>query len=187
MTKEGRTVLLAILTLFTYAFFSFFEHHVLLFPIPLNSAVFLAVAVYISYLNYKQHAFLSILVSAIGFTGVFSNEIYWSMFLGASEMNAFSKTVTTDLLKIAYYIGLLLWIVVTFKKSTLFFFRVFGVFSIVLLSIGALFNNPNVELVGLFFPFIYSIRFKEESEFLKLWILLFVLEATKVWSLGSLM
>jgi hypothetical protein len=187
MTKEGKTVLLAILTLFAYAFFSFFEHQVLLFPIPLNSAVFLAVALYFSYLNYRKQNALSVLVSLIGFTSVFSNEIYWSMFLGASEMVAFSKTVTTDFIKIAYYIGLLCWIVVTFKKTTVFLFRVFGVFAILLVSIGAILNSSNLELAGLFFPFIYSIRFKEESELLKLWILLFVLEATKVWSLGSLM
>jgi hypothetical protein len=186
MTKESKTVSLAILTVFAYAMVSFFDHYVLLFPFPLNSAIFFIVALYFAYLNGSKNPFLSVLTSLIGLLSMFSSEFYWNMLLGANEMNDFSESLTTDFIKICYYIGLICWIVVTFRKNSAVSIQFLGILSIILVGVGAVFNNPYIELSGIFIPFIYSIRFKTESEFLKLWILLFVLELTKVWSLASL-
>ena len=186
MTREGKTVTLAGLTISMYALTGIFQYHTVIFPFPLNEIIFLIVAISFCPIHFKVKPYTSVLVIIVGVLAIFSNEFYWQLFLNSAEMTKLSEGVITDLFKIAYHLGLVLWMIVTAAENKSTTIRALAIIPICLLLAGLLFNQPLIEYSSILLIFIYSIFHVKHSPSLYLWVLLFILESTKVCSLASL-
>lgn len=185
MSKEGRVVALAILTIFIYAFSILLQKGAFIFPFPLNEMIFLISAVSIGIYQYKQDKTLSLLFPIIGFTFVFSSEFYWAIFYNSQQMEVFSNSFVTDLFKILFFLGLIISIYISFNKIKVNLIQVCMFLSIFGIILSLILGLHYIEVVSLFIVFLISIKQIEARPILNLWILLFVLEITKLWSLAG--
>ncbi len=183
MSKEGRVIALAILTIFIYAFSILLQKGAFIFPFPLNELIFFISSVSIAIYQYKQDKILSLLFPVIGLTFLLSSEFYWAIFYNSQEMEVFSNSFVTDLFKILFFLVLIASIYISFYKIKVkliqlsIFLSMFGV------VLSLILGNHFVEVASLFIVFLISIKRTEARPSLNLWILLFILEATKLWSL----
>ena len=183
MSKEGRVVALAILTIFVYAFSILLQKGAFIFPFPLNELIFLISAVSIGIYQFKQDKILSLLFPIMGFTFVLSSEFYWAIFHTSEQMEVFSNSIVTDLFKFLFFIGLISSIYISFYQIKVKLIQFGFLLSILGIILSLILENQVIEVASLFIVFLISIKRIEARPNLNLWILLFVLEVTKLWSL----
>ena len=185
MSKEGRVIALAILTIFIYAFSILLQKGAFIFPFPLNEIIFFISAIAIAIQQYKNDKLLSVLFPIVGFTFVLSSEFYWAIFYNSQQMEVFSNSLVTDLFKIIFYLGVISLIYLSFKELKSKLVEIGFIVSILVIVLSLILGNQFIEIVSLFIVFLISIKRLEVRPILNLWILLFVLEVTKLWSLAG--
>ena len=185
MSKEGRVIALAILTIFIYAFSILLQKGAFIFPFPLNEIIFFISALAISFHQFKKEKILSVLFPVVGCLCVLSSEFYWAIFFNAQQMEAFSNSLATDLFKIFFFIGLISLICFSFKEMKNKLVSIGLVFSILGIIISLIIGHQFIEIASLLIVSVISIKRLAEKPILNLWILLFVLEITKLWSLAG--
>ena len=193
MTQEGKTVTLASTTVFMYGLVSYLQFNQVIFPFPLNEIIFLIASVLFARIHFKNSPKTISLIIAIGLLNVLSCEFYWNIFLSNDNMLSFSKSSATDIFKLFYYIGLIAWIIGTFNEIEINFRKYFSLLPITLLLTGSIFSEELtpfytqiIILLSISFVFIFVFSKLKQFPIHYLWILLFILELTKVWSLASL-
>lgn len=182
MSQAGKTITLAILTVFVYAFSIFLQKGAFIFPFPLNELIFLIATIVIALNEFKNSKLISTLFISSAILNLFSSEFYWAIFLNTEQMTWFSKSIITDVLKISYYLFLIFSIFKSFKlldKKKLIY-SIFPIFGIIL---SLIFSVPFIEIGALLIVTIFTYRSLQHFSILNLWFLLFVLESTKLWSL----
>ena len=193
MTQEGKTVTLASTTVFMYGLVSYLQFNQVIFPFPLNEIIFLIASVLFARIHFKNSPKTISLIIALGLLNVLSYEFYWNIFLSNDNMLSFSKSSATDIFKLFYYIGLIAWIISTFNEIEINFRKYFSLLPITLLLTGSIFSeeftpfySQIIILLSISFVFIFVFSKLKQFPIQYLWILLFILELTKVWSLASL-
>ena len=193
MTQEGKTVTLASTTVFMYGLVSYLQFNQVIFPFPLNEIIFLIASVLFARIHFKNSPKTISLIIALGLLNVLSYEFYWNIFLSNDNMLSFSKSSATDIFKLFYYIGLIAWIIGTFNEIEINFRKYFSLLPITLLLTGSIFSEELtpfytqiIILLSISFVFIFVFSKLKQFPIHYLWILLFILELTKVWSLASL-
>ena len=193
MTQEGKTVTLASTTVFMYGLVSYLQFNQVIFPFPLNEIIFLIASVLFARIHFKNSPKKISLIIALGLLNVLSYEFYWNIFLSNDNMLSFSKSCATDIFKLFYYIGLIAWIISTFNEIEINYRKYFSLLPITLLLTGSIFSeeltpfySQAVILLSLSFVFIFVFSKLKQYPIHYLWVLLFILELTKVWSLASL-
>ena len=193
MTQEGKTVTLASTTVFMYGLVSYLQFNQVIFPFPLNEIIFLIASVLFARIHFKNSPKTISLIIALGLLNVLSYEFYWNIFLSNDNMLSFSKSSATDIFKLFYYIGLIAWIIGTFNEIEINFRKYFSLLPITLLLTGSIFSeeltpfySQIIILLSISFVFIFVFSKLKQFPIHYLWILLFILELTKVWSLASL-
>ena len=193
MTQEGKTVTLASTTVFMYGLVSYLQFDQIIFPFPLNEIIFLIASVLFARIHFKNSPKTISLIIALGLLNVLSYEFYWNIFLSNDNMLSFSKSSATDIFKLFYYIGLIAWIISTFNEIEINFRKYFSLLPITLLLTGSIFSeeftpfySQIIILLSISFVFIFVFSKLKQFPIQYLWILLFILELTKVWSLASL-
>ncbi len=193
MTQEGKTVTLASTTVFMYGLVSYLQFNQVIFPFPLNEIIFLIASVLFARIHFKNSPKTISLIIALGLLNVLSYEFYWNIFLSNDNMISFSKSSATDIFKLFYYIGLIAWIISTFNEIEINFRKYFSLLPITLLLTGSIFSeeltpfySQIIILLSISFVFIFVFSKLKQFPIHYLWILLFILELTKVWSLASL-
>lgn len=193
MTQEGKTVTLASTTVFMYGLVSYLQFNQVIFPFPLNEIIFLIASVLFARIHFKNSPKTISLIIALGLLNVLSYEFYWNIFLSNDNMLSFSKSSATDIFKLFYYIGLIAWIISTFNEIEINFRKYFSLLPITLLLTGSIFSeeltpfySQIIILLSISFVFIFVFSKLKQFPIHYLWILLFILELTKVWSLASL-
>ena len=193
MTQEGKTVTLASTTVFMYGLVSYLQFNQVIFPFPLNEIIFLIASVLFARIHFKNSPKTISLIIALGLLNVLSYEFYWNIFLSNDNMLSFSKISATDIFKLFYYIGLIAWIIGTFNEIEINFRKYFSLLPITLLLTGSIFSeeltpfySQIIILLSISFVFIFVFSKLKQFPIHYLWILLFILELTKVWSLASL-
>ena len=186
MTLEGKAVSRAVLTVFIYALTSFFSLGESIFPFPLNEIIFFIVAIYFSTIHFKKHPFYLTIILLTGFIGMFSSEFYWELILNSDTMMSISEQEIPSKFKLAYQIGLIIWMILTFLQHPVIKIQLLGLIPVSLILTGIFVQLPLYEILGLGCMFIYSILNIKQNPLLYLWILLFILECTKLWHLTSL-
>ena len=180
MSKEGRIIALAILTIFIYAFIILLQKGAFIFPFPLNEIIFFISALAISFHQFKNEKFLSIL-----FPIVLSSEFYWAIFFNTQQMEALSNSFFTDLFKIIFFLGVISLIYLSFKEFKSKLVSIGLLFSILGIVVSLILGYQFIEIASLLIVSVISIKRLEEKPILNIWILLFVLEITKLWSLAG--
>lgn len=193
MTQEGKTVTLASTTVFMYGLVSYLQFNQVIFPFPLNEIIFLIASVLFARIHFKNSPKTISLIIALGLLNVLSYEFYWNIFLSNDNMLSFSKSSATDIFKLFYYIGLIAWIISTFNEIEINFRKYFSLLPITLLLTGSIFSeeltpfySQIIILLSVSFVFVFVFSKLKQFPIHYLWILLFILELTKVWSLASL-
>jgi hypothetical protein len=193
MTQEGKTVTLASTTVFMYGLVSYLQFDQIIFPFPLNEIIFLIASIIFARIHFKNSPKTIFLIIGLGLLNVLSYEFYWNIFLSNETMVSFSKSSATDIFKLFYYIGLIAWIISTFNEIEINFRKYFALLPITLLLIGSIFSEEltpfySQVIILLSFSFVFIFVFSKLKQFPMqyLWILLFILELTKTWSLASL-
>ena len=193
MTQEGKTVTLASTTVFMYGLVSYLQFNQVIFPFPLNEIIFLIASVLFARIHFKNSPKTISLIIGLGLLNVLSYEFYWNIFLSNDNMLSFSKSSATDIFKLFYYIGLIAWIISTFNEIEINFRKYFSLLPITLLLTGSIFSeeltpfySQIIILLSISFVFIFVFSKLKQFPIHYLWILLFILELTKVWSLASL-
>lgn len=186
MTKEGKAVTTASLIVFLYGLTSFLQFKQFIFPFPLNEIIFFIVILYFTKIHYKESPLTCLLIFLTALCNVLSSEVYWNIFLSTETMLWLSNSIITDIFKLLYQVGIIIWMIVTFIQTGSSENKYYlGLIPISLLITGNFYLNMLVGFSSILFLFIYSIIKIRESPLLYLWILLFILESTKVWSLAS--
>jgi hypothetical protein len=193
MTQEGKTVTLASTTVFMYGLVSYLQFNQVIFPFPLNEIIFLIASVLFARIHFKNSPKTISLIIGLGLLNVLSYEFYWNIFLSNDNMLSFSKSSATDIFKLFYYIGLIAWIIGTFNEIEINFRKYFSLLPITLLLSGSIFSeeltpfySQIIILLSISFVFIFVFSKLKQFPIHYLWMLLFILELTKVWSLASL-
>ena len=193
MTQEGKTVTLASTTVFMYGLVSYLQFNQVIFPFPLNEIIFLIASVLFARIHFKNSPKTISLIITLGLLNVLSYEFYWNIFLSNDNMLSFSKSSATDIFKLFYYIGLIAWIISTFNEIEINFRKYFSLLPITLLLTGSIFSeeltpfySQIIILLSISFVFVFVFSKLKQFPIHYLWILLFILELTKVWSLASL-
>lgn len=187
MTQEGRLVLLATLTVSFYGLTSFLQFNEVVFPFPLNEIIFLICSIFISKLRFKEFPLSLSIVLVTALLNLLSSEFYWSIFLNTEQMVRFSSSIATDVFKLLYQLGICCWMVNTISQNKTKKEYLISLVPISLIIIGSLLDLNLIEFLGVLFLAIYSIfqlKIKQHPSYY-LWILLLILDFTKLWSLGS--
>lgn len=189
MTKEGKTVTIACLTVIFFAVYQYLISGTLVFPFPLNEFIFLIVALSFIPLHFKTSPYTVILTVLVGVLNVLHAQFFHEMILGWKDMQTLSESAVIDFLKVVYYIGLITWMIFTTQENKSLKIKIGVVVPIIILMLGAVHETTNgsllLEFSSLGILFIYSLTQIKRSKMHYLWILLFILEFTKVWSLDS--
>lgn len=186
MTTEGKIITKAILTVFIYGLTSFFTLGQSIFPFPLNEIIFLIVAVYFATLHLKKNPYTIIVILLSGFLALLSNEFYWEIALNTKQMTYISENKIPIKFGFVYHIFLTVWIALTFFSNESTNVKLLGITPILLQMAGVYFELPIYCELSLAFLFLYSLLYVKQNPLLYLWILLFILECTKLWHLTSL-
>jgi len=193
MTKEGKTVTLAALTVFMYGLTSFLQFKQVIFPFPLNELIFFIATIVFAKDHLKNNPKTMSLILVLGLFNILSLEFYWNIFLSNENMLSLSQSSITDYFKVGYYIGIIAWIITTFNQVEVNFKKYLSLLPITLVLAGSILNEQltifySQLILFLSYGSVVILLFPKIKHFplLYLWVLLFILEFTKVWSLASL-
>ena len=193
MTKEGKTVTLAALTVFMYGLTSFLQFKQVIFPFPLNELIFFIATIVFAKDHLKNNPKTMSLILVLGLFHILSLEFYWNIFLSNERMLGLSQSSITDYFKVGYYIGIIAWIITTFNQVEVNLKKYLSLLPITFVLAGSILNEQltifySQLVLFLSYGSVVILLFPKIKHFplLYLWVLLFILELTKVWSLGSL-
>jgi len=184
MTREERTVFLALLTLLVYTGILYMEHGVVLFPFPLNEFIFLFVALPFSIWNWKKYPFQIALILIAGILNVLSTQFFWTFFLDTVQMEKMLEGISQDLFKISYTLSLTLFACVYFLRSG--FKQKYFCFLLALIGfpLSIILNSSILELFLLILFASIGTAKKINSPLHLLWILLASLQLMKILTLS---
>jgi len=193
MTKEGKTVTLAALTVFMFGLTSFLQFKQVIFPFPLNELIFFIATIVFAKDHLKNNPKTMSLILVLGLFHILSLEFYWNIFFSNERMLQISQSSITDYFKVGYYIGIIAWIITTFNQVEVNFKKYLSLLPITLVLAGSILNEQltifySQLILFLSYGSVVILLFTKIKQFplLYLWVLLFILEFTKVWSLASL-
>ena len=186
MTKEGKAIAQAVLTVSIFALSSFFSLGQSIFPFPLNQLIFLIVVVYFATFHFKNNPYTIGLILITSILSVLSSEFYWEIALNSEHMMYISEKEIPLQFSVAYQVFLTIWMFLTFFQNESKTIKVLGSLPIILQLIAFYFDLPLYSIIALLVLFIYSVIYVKQNPLLYLWILLFILECTKLWNLVSL-
>jgi len=118
MNREKRSVTLAILTLLVYASFLFYDTGAILFPFPLNELIVLIISIQFLIWNWHAKKSLLVILATASIFNLISTQFFWSFFMTSEQMEVLILGISLDLLKIAYYLFLVIGLGVYFLTST---------------------------------------------------------------------
>ena len=187
MTKEVRLLFLTSLTLLIYALSIFFDKNILLFPFPLNQLIILIVAAQYTFWNFKTYKTASTAMLLIGLFSTLGNEFYWGILLSYENMTLFSKTIITDVFQLLSGITTIALGVYFGEKQHRGLTYVFLGFFCFTFIAGLIESDPLLSSLLLSISYLIMVLsiqircvFKPVQVF---WILLFVLEFSKLLSI----
>lgn len=186
MTKEGKIITKAVLTICVYGLTSFLTFGQSIFPFPLNEIIFLIVSIYFATLHLKKNPYTVTVILLSSLLSLLSSEFYWEIVLNTKQMTYISENNIPLKFGLSYNLFLTIWMFLTFSPIESIKIKLLGIITILLQIVGFYFDLPIYSLLSLALLFIYSILYVQQNPLLYLWILLFILDCTKLWHLTSL-
>ena len=179
MTREVRSVFLAILTLLVYTGMLLIDYEVILFPFPLNETVFLIVATQFAFWNFKSNKLQYSLILATSLLGFISAPFVWSFISDLAILQLVSDSALLDVLKLANLIVFITWLSVFIIKSKVKykFYYYFTILGFLLISVYA--ANGVLETIAFSVIAFYATYYKPHPPIYLLWILYAFLQLMK--------
>lgn len=177
MSKEVRSIYLVVLTLLVYAGSIYFDKGTILFPFPLNEALFLAVSLQFIYWN-KKLKFISLIILGTSLFGFLGNQIYWSMLLSNESMLQFSEALWMDVFKLLFGLGIITWAIYTSTKQKNKLNHLLTTFFLGAFITGFILESNLLILISYSIQFLSIIYKPAIRPYDYLWVLLFILEGS---------
>ena len=178
MTREVKTIFLVALSLTIYATYTLIVQGGFVYPYPLNSFIFLAIALQFSFWHRRQ-AVIALPVILVGILGVLENQIFWEMVLSTEDLEKFMHQPAIQWINLAYGLSIISWGMVTFWKQKEILPSILTIIGVLLFVYGFFFA-PDIYILLSFVAIVISNTLKPVNQpFHLLWVLLLVLEGTK--------
>jgi hypothetical protein len=180
MTRDERTVVLAILVTVFYAVLAFIQTGMMIFPFPLNETIFLTVAIIFATRHYKTNFFTVLFSSAYATMALLTSEFFWSIFMNEQQFQEFYSGSSPDVIALTSSVLMIIWAGVQIvrpenKIRSLWFLLFF-----ILLSLSLLWSEPLILLPTLLVPFVLRFKYSDIAPFHLLWLLLALLLTSKL-------
>jgi len=187
MKKENRLIFITSLTLLSYALIILLDKGVFIFPFPLNEIIILIIALQFSYWNFKKYKVVSLILVLIGLLSSLSNEYYWSILLNFENMNKFSNTIIIDMFLLLKSISIIMLGIIFGKKQKNYMNYILLILFCFTFIIGIIISDYLYSSILICFSYIimiFSIKIKSVFKPVNVfWILLLILESTKLLSI----
>lgn len=177
MTKEVRSIYLVVLTLLVYAGSIYFDKGTLLFPFPLNEALFLAVSLQFIYWNKKRRT-ASLIILGTSLFGFLGNQVYWSMLLSNDSMIQFSESLWMDIFKMIFGLGIITWGIYSSTKQKNKLSHLLTTFFLGAFIAGFILESNLLILISYSIQVLSIIYIPSIRPFDYLWTLLLILEGS---------
>jgi hypothetical protein len=179
MSKEAKTVFLAILTLVIYAStIAIQTGGSFVFPFPLNPFFFAAAAVYIAILN-KEQRFLSITLTITALMAALSSPVTWEIVFSIESQETFYQYPWFYWFYFLYTVSIGVWGCFEILKYKKIIAKLAAIVGLSLSVSGLLFGYDIMIFSGFGLMMITGFSFPRFRPYNLLWMLLFVLESTK--------
>ncbi len=180
MKREARALFLGILTLVVYATSIFISQGSFIFPFPLNEFIFLAISLQFFWWNRRGNKLAGIIAITAGICAVLSTQFFWTFIYGPENMMHFMDGLATDYFLLGFYALVLIGGLATMIRQKKGISLLFGAFFILAFISGIFLNHPMLLLLGYGFMALSTQFSKVFVPYHLLWVLLFILELTKV-------
>jgi len=180
MTREERTVFLAVLVPIVFGGIILFEKGAFILPFPLNEFIFLIVTILFSVRVGKHFRMLSIFSTAFAVFNLLSTEFFWSFFLTEVNLYELIEGGTLDLIKLLSAVLLTIWAGITLIKAKDHFSSALFVLFFVMYSSAMIFQLPPLEVLATLIPFATYLKYKDHFPYHLLWLLLSILTMMKL-------
>lgn len=180
MTREEKTVFLAVLVPLFFGGFILFEKGAFILPFPLNESIFLIVSILFAVRVGKHFRTKSIFSTAFAFFNLLSTEFFWSFFVPQEKIYDLAESGTLDLLKLLSAILLIIWAGITLIKGKDHFSTFLFLLFFVLYTSSLIFQIPAVEVLATLVPFVSIFKYRNHFPYHLLWLLLSILSLMKL-------
>jgi len=180
MTREERTVFLAVLVPIVFGGIILFEKGAFILPFPLNELIFLIVSVLFSIRVGKHFRMLSIFSNSFAIFNLLSTEFIWSLFISEVKLYELIDGGTLDFIKLLSAVLLIIWAGITLIKAKDPFSSFLFVVFFILYSSAMIFQLPPLEVLATLIPFASVLKYKEHFPYHLLWLLLSILTMMKL-------
>lgn len=180
MTREEKTVFLAVLVPLLFGGMMLFEKGSFIIPFPLNESIFLIVSVLFAFRVGKHFKAKSIFSVAFAFFNLLSTEFFWSFFIPQQSLYDLTESGTLDLLKLFSAILLIIWAGITLVKGKDVFSNLLFVLFIALYAGGLIFQLAPLEVLATLIPFVSIFKYRDHFPYHLLWLLLSILSTMKL-------
>lgn len=179
MTRESKAILLALLALLLYALSILVTDGKLIFPFPMNKAVF---AVFIFQFCYweKQLGLKLLFPILIALLGLSSSQYIWEIVLPQGAVKTLYDSPAPDILNLLFLLTMVFSAVAMVRQQEKWQMRALGIFGTGLFVIGYTISNIWYEFPGTVFIAASVLLEPTYKPWNKLWLLFAGLETTEV-------
>ncbi len=179
MSREDRAIFTVALTLFIYAFASLLQLGSFIFPIPVNNLILLVVGTLFFFWN-KEQGFAALLIFLIGLLSTLGTSYYWSTFLPDESMRSLSESMITDVFMLSAYFCIILFAISSsLRQKTWISLALASAFG-VLFIYGQVYDELIFVVLSYAVMIISNIHKAVFQPLHLIWILLFILEGSKL-------
>lgn len=180
MTREEKTVLLAVLVPLFFGGFILFEKGAFILPFPLNESIFLIVSLLFAFRVGKHFLTKSIFSTAFALFNLLATEFFWSFFIPQESLYQLADSGILDLLKLFSAILLIIWAGITLIKGKDHFSNLLFLAFFVLYTGGLIFQLPPLEVLATLIPFASIFKYRDHFPYHLLWLLVSILSLMKL-------
>lgn len=180
MTREERTVLLAMLVPIAFGAIMYVEQGSFIFPFPLNEVVFFIASIAFAVRTRLYFRTKSIFSLGFAFFNLIGTQFFWSFFLPDTKIEQLAASGTLDVLKLIGLVLLVIWAGITLVKGKDAFSNALFVAFFVTLSASEIFQQPVLQIVATLIPFASVFKYKDHFPYHLLWLLLSLLSLMKL-------
>ena len=179
MTREERTVLLAMLVPIAFGAIMYIEQGTFIFPFPLNEVVFFIASIVFAVRTRFFFRNKSIFSIGFAFFNLIGTAFFWTFFIPDTKIEQLADTGTFDLLKLISLILLVIWAGITLIKGQEYMSNAIFLGFFFLLAASEIFQQPVLQLFATLIPFTSVFKNKDHFPYHLLWLLLSLLSFMK--------
>ncbi|TNF48385.1 MAG: hypothetical protein EP305_05640 [Bacteroidetes bacterium] len=179
MTRDERTVSLAVLLLIVYAVLNFVQSGMLIIPFPLNEVIFFMVTIIFAIRHYKYSFFTALFSCCYAVLAMLTSEFFWSFFMSEEQFDRFFQSSSPDVIALMSNVVLLIWSGVQLIRPENKLRSAFFLLFFLLMSSALILSEPILMIITLLIPFTLQFKYKDLAPFHMLWLLQAVLMTMK--------